>query len=223
MRRWIKPFAIFIAIVLAAPTVSAEKGRFWRLWRLFRLRGKMSEVNRNPSDLAFGRENGLSSTLKPTWPGEHRHDARLRDQANDPAGGNVHFARSVAQDRRDLANNLLKRQLATVNQKERQEQLKKQLESQRNKEQQAREQRHKEQNRNIFQRFRAAWKARWQNRTVKADHQSPFETNGGFGENTQRAVLPINSKYVFRTDLNKRIPRPKPFRPPPRPPATPTF
>lgn len=222
MRRWTKLIVVFFAVLLAAPTAYAEKGRYWRLWRLFRLRGKTSEANNNRNDLAFGRKNGLSSSLKPTWPGEHRHDTRLKDQANDPAGGNIRFARSVAQDRRDLSKSFLRRKLATVNQKERREQLKKQLESQRQKEQQAREQLNKEQNRNIFQRFRAAWKAKWQNRTVKADKQSPFE-NGGFGENTQRAVLPINSKYVFRTDLNKRIPKPKPFRPPPRPVPAPTF
>ena len=144
--------------------------------------------------------------------------ARMQRQWGE---GTMAIARPLDVDA--MVRKVRKGELATVKQKARQEQLKKQLESQRQKEQQAREQRNKEQNRNIFQRFRAAWKAKWQNRTVKANQQSPFE-NAGFGENTQRAVLPINNKWVFRPDLNKRIPKPQPVRPPPRPPAmTPTF
>lgn len=217
MRRWIQASLCLSVLLMSTVPVHAESGSYFNIWRRWRLRGKTSEAHNSQTDVAFGRQDGFSATggglKQPAW--EHRYDSRMEHQWNKPAGGNVDFAEPTVADPGDLS----KRPFATLTQRQQQEKLRDQLIKTRQRELRAREQRDVHGKRSIFARFRAAWKARWQHRTVDADHQTPFESNG-FGVNQRRAISNVGISFHERYDLHKRLARPrqpKPFRPRARP------
>jgi len=145
------------------------------------------------------------SSKKPYW--QQRYETRQQEQWGKPGGGN--FPRPVREIMREVyrLERLRASQELSAAQQARYEMLLKLLLKLREKDREAQEARERNRQRGILNRLHTAWKSLWKNRTIGAGSQSPFENNGGFGENVRRASPLMGMSWRTRFDIRQRIHR----------------